>query len=123
MHKENPEQFTDPNHKPEIAVALGPFEVFAGFKETQEIRAVFDKVATLHQLLPGQTGGQWDNETLRGLCGNILEASEETVQECQEALAITSRELLPSQGYVLDLLPRLQKQYSKQDAGTLVALL
>lgn len=30
LHKEDPEKYTDDNHKAEIAVALGPFEVFAG---------------------------------------------------------------------------------------------
>ena len=32
LHKEDPDNFTDPNHKPEIALALGKFEAFCGFK-------------------------------------------------------------------------------------------
>jgi mannose-6-phosphate isomerase len=31
LHKKDPDQFTDSNHKPEIALALGPFEAFVGF--------------------------------------------------------------------------------------------
>lgn len=123
LHKENPEQFTDPNHKPEIAVALGPFEVFAGFKEMKDIKSMFDAVPTLQRFLSEQTGAQWDNETLRGLCRNILEASEISVRECQQALSNADKDKLGSQAYILDLLPRLQEQYSKEDAGNLIALL
>ena len=123
LHKEDPEKYTDPNHKPEIAVALGPFEVFAGFKKTQDIKAVFEAVPALRRFVPEQKGGQWDNETLKALCRNVLEASDESVKECQDALAKTEKGKLGDQAYMLDLLPRLQKQYSKQDPGTLVALL
>ena len=123
LHKENLEQFPDPNHKPEIAVALGPFEVFAGFKTTEEIKALFEAVSALQRYVPGQKDGRWDNEALKTLCRNILEASDESVQSCQDALAQTDRSVLGKQAYMLDLLPRLQRQYSEQDPGTLIALL
>lgn len=32
LHAQDPEKFPDDNHKPEIAIALGKFEVFAGWK-------------------------------------------------------------------------------------------
>jgi mannose-6-phosphate isomerase len=31
LDEKDPEKFSDPNHKPEIAVALGEFESFVGF--------------------------------------------------------------------------------------------
>ncbi|KAL9127232.1 MAG: hypothetical protein Q9217_003849 [Psora testacea] len=123
LHRQNPEHFTDPNHKPEIAIALGPFEVFAGFKKTEDIRMVFEAVPTLEKYIPPQHNNHWNNETLKGLCRNILEASDESIRESQDALAKTEKAKLGSQAYILDLLPRLQEQYSKQDPGTLVALL
>ncbi|KAL9103658.1 MAG: hypothetical protein Q9163_001317 [Psora crenata] len=123
LHRENPEQFTDPNHKPEIAVALGPFESFAGFKDTEDIKMVFGAVPVLGRFLPERMGSQWDNETLRGICRNVLEASDDSVKECQDALAKTDKSKLGSQAYMLDLLPRLQEQYTTQDPGTLIALL
>ncbi len=42
LHAKNPDQFTDDNHKPEIAIALGPFEVFAGWKPQTEIDGLFE---------------------------------------------------------------------------------
>lgn len=123
LHNENPEQFTDPNHKPEIAVALGPFEVFAGFKELQDVKSSFDAVPILQRFLPEQEDAMWTSETLRGLCRNMLEASDISIRECQQALSNADTSRLGSQSYMLDLLLRLQEQYSKEDAGNLIALL
>ncbi|KXH59687.1 phosphomannose isomerase type I [Colletotrichum salicis] len=121
LHEQDPENFTDDNHKPEIAVALGPFEVFAGFKPLDQISPVFN-IPALRDLIPdGMT--RWTDETLREVTRRILLADEATVEKASEALGGTPREELGGNGYVLDLLPRLQGQYGKGDNGILVALL
>lgn len=51
LHKEDPEQFTDPNHKPEIAVALSEFEAFCGFKPLQDIADLL-KIDALQRFIP-----------------------------------------------------------------------
>lgn len=122
MHAKDPEKFTDDNHKPEIAVALGPFEVFAGFKPNRDIKALFDSLEPLKQFLPKDCL-KFDNETVRSICQNILSASDETIKETQRAMQTLPREAFGEQTYVLDLLPRLQEQYSVEDPGNLVALL
>ena len=122
LHAENPEQFTDDNHKPEIAIALGKFEVFAGWKATPDIQALFDNLEPIQKFLPnGQT--QFNDETLKRVCQNILTASDESIRECQEQLGKIPREKYGKQAYILDLLPRLQGQYSIEDPGNLVTLL
>ncbi|KAK1635530.1 RmlC-like cupin domain-containing protein, partial [Colletotrichum phormii] len=63
LHEQDPENFTDANHKPEIAVALGPFEVFAGFKPLYQISPVFN-IPALRDLIPDGTT-RWTDETLR----------------------------------------------------------
>ena len=45
------------------------------------------------------------------------------ITETQNALASIPRENYGDQSYIVDLLPRLQQQYSKSDPGNLVALL
>ncbi|KAL8897612.1 MAG: hypothetical protein Q9207_007128 [Kuettlingeria erythrocarpa] len=122
LHKQDPEKFTDPNHKPEIAIALGPFEVFAGWKATDDIRVLFDVLPPIKRFLPAQTA-PFNNETLRQVCQNILTASDEEIRKTQDELAKTPRDNYGEQAYILDLLPRLQEQYSKEDPGNLVALL
>ena len=122
LHAENPEQFTDDNHKPEIAIALGKFEVFAGWKANHDIQALFDVLQPIQKFLPkGQT--QFNNEVLKQVCHNILTASDESIKECQEQLSKIPREKFGEQAYILELLPRLQGQYSIEDPGNLVTLL
>jgi len=122
LHKKNPEQFTDDNHKPEIAVALGPFEVFAGWKPTPEIQSLFDTLPPLQQFLPDGKS-KIDDEALRKIVQTILQASDESIKECQQELAKIPKEKYCKQAYILDILPRLQEQYSIEDPGNLVALM
>ena len=65
----------------------------------------------------------FDNEDLRAVTQAILSAPDNVLAEAQDAIASISKEELGQQGYILELLPRLQQQYSKQDPGNLVALL
>ncbi|KAL8716074.1 MAG: hypothetical protein Q9225_006244 [Loekoesia sp. 1 TL-2023] len=122
LHKKDPEKFTDTNHKPEIAIALGPFEVFAGWKHQNDIQALFSVLPPLERFLPEQHA-HFNNETLKQICQRILTASDKEIAMTQEELAKIPREKYGKQAYILDLLPRLQEQYSKEDPGNLVALL
>ncbi|KAL6720185.1 hypothetical protein ACLMJK_002106 [Lecanora helva] len=122
LHKENPEQFTDPNHKPEIAIALGPFELFGGWKPTSDIQSLFDSLPPLQKYLPDKKS-DFNNETLRKIVQIILKSSDESIKTCQRQLAEIPKEKYGKQSYILGLLPRLQNQYSVEDPGTLVALI
>ncbi|KAL8766444.1 MAG: hypothetical protein Q9194_006266, partial [Teloschistes cf. exilis] len=121
LHKENPDKFPDPNHKPEIAIALGPFEVFAGWKDQSDIQSLFDELEPLKKFVPDQS--KFDHEALKQICLNILKTSDRETAKTQEELAKIPKEKYGKQGYILDVLPRLQKQYSKEDPGNLVTLL
>lgn len=63
LHHKDPEKFTDDNHKPEIAVALGKFEVFAGWKPNNDIQKLFG-LEPLKEFLPDQHT-HFNNETLK----------------------------------------------------------
>lgn len=122
LHAKDPEKFTDENHKPEIAIALGPFEVFAGFKPNSDIQILFDQLEPLKKFLPS-SHGNFNNESVKIICLNILNASDETIKDTQKGLQRLPRESFREQAYILDILPRLQEQYSVEDPGSLVALL
>lgn len=124
LHMRDPKNFTDPNHKPEIAIALTEFEVFAGWKPLSDISSVFN-VPSLRQFIPEGTT-TWTNETLREVTRGVLQASSETVAKIESELKGLSKkdlENLDHQGYIVDLLPRLQNQHEATDPGILVALL
>jgi mannose-6-phosphate isomerase len=38
LHLEHPDIYRDPNHKPELAIALSPFEALCGFRPIEEIK-------------------------------------------------------------------------------------
>ena len=103
-------------------MAFGKFELFAGFKPLDTVQRLC-KLEPLASLLLSETSTKWTNETLRNVCRALLLAPEDTVKQAQDDLAKIPREQLGDQAYILDLLPRLQEQYSKADNGTLVALI
>ncbi|KAI1495780.1 RmlC-like cupin domain-containing protein [Biscogniauxia marginata] len=121
LHQKDPSNFTDPNHKPEIAVALSKFEVFAGFKPLSEVAPLF-KLQPLQQFNPDKSD-RWSNATLRDVTRNMLKADLDTVKKVQTELSKIPRTDYGAAAYILDLLPRLQDQYGPEDAGSLVALL
>lgn len=43
LHGDNPAEYGDPNHKPEMAIALTPFEAMCGFRRIEEISALLRK--------------------------------------------------------------------------------
>ena len=122
LHEENPSEFTGLNHKPEILVALGPFEIFAGFRPLKEIQELFSR-NPLWQFVPEINDDvQWTDAILREVTCRLLEADPETVKTVQVLLSELPRSQLGASRYILDVLPRLQKQYPG-DAGSLLALL
>ncbi|GAB1318015.1 hypothetical protein MFIFM68171_08225 [Madurella fahalii] len=124
LHVRDPDNFTDPNHKPEIAVALSKFEVFAGFKPLAEIAPLFNLPA-LRPFVPADTHAtQWTDKTLREVTRNLLKADEATVKSTQDLLLKTPKSDFAQAraAYIPDLLQRLQEQYGPEDPGSLVAL-
>lgn len=51
MHAENPQNYKDSNHKPELCVALTDFEALCGFRPWQEIAGHMRRVTPLKKLL------------------------------------------------------------------------
>ncbi|KZF19943.1 mannose-6-phosphate isomerase [Xylona heveae TC161] len=120
LHEKNPDQFTDPNHKPEIAVALGKFEVFVGWKPLNVIQALF-QLKPLQRFLP-EKHTHFDNNSLKSIAKTILATSDETIAQTQNELLALPKASFGTESHIPELLPRLQQQYSKQDNGNIVAL-
>jgi mannose-6-phosphate isomerase len=112
LHARDPEKFTDPNHKPEIALALGDFEAFVGWKPLADIDALL-KLEPLQQFLPAARKREFDDQMLKGVCQNMLKAEPQTVANVGEKLKGLPKEAFGKDGYIPDLLPRLWDQYDK----------
>lgn len=107
-------------HKPEIAIALSKFELFAGWKPLNDIQALF-KLNPLEQFVPAHT--HFNDETLRQVCKKLLSASPKTVAATIKDLQGIPESLFGAYPYIPDLLDRLSKQYTECDNGNLVAAL
>lgn len=51
MHASRPDVYTDDNHKPEMAIAVTPFEAMCGFRSVAEIAAFLEEVPELAALV------------------------------------------------------------------------
>ncbi|KPJ14523.1 Mannose-6-phosphate isomerase [Papilio machaon] len=51
LHTLFPEMYKDPNHKPELAIALTPFEALCGFRPISEIKIFLSKLPELTEIL------------------------------------------------------------------------
>lgn len=122
LHKKNPDQFTDPNHKPEIALALGDFEAFVGFKPLADIERLL-KLEPLQIFLPEVKKAEFDDQTLKHVVKSMLDASEDTVRKTNDALLKLPKDSFGNETYIPELIPRLSEQFDKGDNGTLVALI
>lgn len=122
LHKRDPSSFTDPNHKPEIAIALSKFEAFCGFKPLNDIEQLM-LLEPLQRFLPNIKKAKFDDQTLKYVVQSMLSASESDVKEVEEALAKVDKSAFGKHTNIPELLPRLQDQYGKTDPGSLVALI
>ncbi|PVI07137.1 mannose-6-phosphate isomerase [Periconia macrospinosa] len=122
LHERDPDQFTDPNHKPEIALALGDFEAFCGFKPLKDIENLLN-VPPLQGFLPKVKKPEFDDQVLKHVVRTMLEASAETVKKTNAALLELPKEKFGNDTYIPELIPRLAEQYDESDNGIIVALI
>lgn len=54
LHKSNPDRYQDSNHKPELAIALTPFDALCGFRPIEEIKQYLEEVPELLKLLSSE---------------------------------------------------------------------
>jgi len=122
LHSRDPSNFTDPNHKPEIALALSDFEAFVGFKPLEDIQALM-QLPPLQPFLPIVKKPIFDDQTLKHVVGSMLKASDEAITRTVTALLEIPHESFGKETYIPDMIPRLVEQYDKTDPGIVVALI
>ncbi|KAF2460377.1 RmlC-like cupin domain-containing protein [Lineolata rhizophorae] len=123
LHAREPNKFTDPNHKPEIGLALTEFEAFAGFKPLKDIERLLTTLEPLNKFIAPIRKTDYDDQSLKFAVHEMLSLDPDEVRQTEDALMKIPRENFGKDEYVLDMLPRLQEQYDKTDPGTLVALI
>ncbi|KAK0386754.1 hypothetical protein NLU13_6590 [Sarocladium strictum] len=126
MHREKPSEFTDPNHKPEIALALSEFEAFCGFKPLDEVARLLNLAPLQHlRSIGNAASGNFTDEDLRRVVQKILESDDKVLRQTYKDLTSlpSSSFNTPANSHIPELAPRLADQFSEADPGVLVGLL
>ena len=115
LHAERPNIYKDPNHKPEIAIALTNFEGLCGFRPLEEIQGflkTIPELAAVCEQCDGLIAATPDNyeESLRKCFESLMLCNKETLQQQLQSLKtrITSENQSDS---VSELFLRLHDQY------------
>ncbi|XP_043283876.1 mannose-6-phosphate isomerase isoform X2 [Venturia canescens] len=123
LHREQPDIYKDANHKPELAIALGPFEAFCGFrpvneikayvKEAPEIRAVIQSNSsfpTIFQELEFHKDGK---EFVKKVFKGLLQQEPEIIKKQLDLLIerLSTLDEPKRQFFHADLLERLNKDF------------
>ena len=82
LHKKDPKNYKDDNHKPEMAIAITPFEGFCGFRPIQEISSFLNAVEPLSGLLGNEVVSSFKSAT----DGKAESTSESDVKSNRDAL-------------------------------------
>ncbi|XP_071501324.1 mannose-6-phosphate isomerase-like [Diadema antillarum] len=108
LHAERPDKYPDPNHKPEMALALTPFEGMNGFRPVKQICAFLDTVPELRVVV----GEEAASELKAALAAS---GGEGKTEECRAALrkcfsAIMTRDISEMTAQLETLIKRLQAE-------------
>lgn len=88
LHKENPKEYPDDNHKPEMAIALTPFEALCGFRPKTEIAEFLKSVPELRlvvgeenaeELLEGKSDSE--NSPIKKSFTALMTSDDKTIKE------------------------------------------
>ncbi|VDL54148.1 unnamed protein product [Hymenolepis diminuta] len=85
LHADRPDIYKDDNHKPEMAIALTPFEALIGFRPLVQIRAFITHLSELAELTsnPSEVSKE---ETIRSLYSHLMHSSSEKVEAAINSL-------------------------------------
>lgn len=78
MHKLYPNVYKDPNHKPEVAIALTPFEALCGFRPINEIKDYLNNIPELVAVI-----GETDVNSLLRAADSM---ASDVLQQCFRSL-------------------------------------
>lgn len=147
LHKKDPKNYPDDNHKPEMTIAITPFDGLCGFRPLEEISHFLSTVKPLRSLV-GESEAESFQSAIKGhettddaeqeaknkkalqkIFGSLMNATKESIEKASEELIASAKsegdEFAgsggPSNGgqELADLVVRLNGQFP-QDIGLFV---
>ncbi|KDE07466.1 mannose-6-phosphate isomerase [Microbotryum lychnidis-dioicae p1A1 Lamole] len=120
LYDERPDIYKDPNHKPEMAVALTPFSGFCGFRRPSEIASFLSSIPELASVVGDKVA-----ESFRSKFGDNASPSEEDKKAGLKDLfsALMKADEANVKTQVEKLVERLAKEKNQTEETRLVATL
>ncbi|XP_017031735.1 mannose-6-phosphate isomerase [Drosophila kikkawai] len=121
LHRERPDIYKDPNHKPELAIALTPFLALVGFQPARDIKDNIDEFQPLSQLIGPEAVDQLHeapNADSVKLCyAKLMKTDDADIARCIKAIAKDYQKELKSNG-LLEVFTNVSKVFPG-DVGVL----
>ena len=116
LHKSDPKNYPDDNHKPEMAVALTDFEAFCGFKPLSLIKEHLEKIPEFSKLVGADITQEYisspSKATLQKVFSKVMNAEEDVVAKYAGELLERTKSQPEAFGATLaDLIQRLDVQF------------
>lgn len=113
LHAKDPKHYPDDNHKPEMTIAIAPFDGLCGFRPLAEVAHFLQHVPTLRQLVGEEAASRFE-KTVQGQ-EDAEDASK--VQENKKALQAAFASLMQSSSEdIAKAAPALIKQAKEEGA-------
>ena len=122
LHAEKPDKYKDPNHKPEMAIALTPFEAMCGFRPVSEIQNYMSRYPELGALVgkdvlssvSDSSSADEKKTALRSMFRNFMDCSDDVAKEqissiCNRISSITPAD--DDEKFLLELIPRINTDF------------
>ncbi|KAG5640358.1 hypothetical protein DXG03_009091 [Asterophora parasitica] len=138
LHAEQPDIYKDPNHKPEMTIALTPFRAMCGFRPLPSIAAALEFTPEFGALIPSairssfvsishssQPTAPTEKAALKELFAAVMTAEESVFKPLLEALVArySANQIIPTEAQDLpELVLRLNSQFPG-DIGVFCAFL
>ena len=117
LHRTKPQYYKDPNHKPELAIALTNFSMFCGFRGKKEIFENFEKYPSLFKM----SGMLNDVSNLKKLFENLLKLSKNDILSLNQYILKKITDT-PNKTNKEKSIIKLYEQFDNDDIGIIFTL-
>ncbi|CAG9833930.1 unnamed protein product [Diabrotica balteata] len=124
LHQKYPNIYKDPNHKPEMAIALTPFEALCGFRPPQEIRHFIEQLPELENITKSMNETD-DVKFLEKSFRSILTCDKQLISSTIKSLQAKFKDLSSCEQskYHVSLFDRLNCQFPNDNGVLMVYFL
>ncbi|KAK4896092.1 Mannose-6-phosphate isomerase [Elasticomyces elasticus] len=114
IHQRDPKNYPDDNHKPEMTIAITPFDGLCGFRPLKEIAHFLQHVPSLRELVGEEAAAKFES----AVQGQETSEDEGKAKENKGALQAVFTALMESKPETVEKLAPKLIQQAKDEAGT-----